>query len=28
VADTELAALADALGDGLAAFADLMAGFE
>ena len=28
VAETELAALADALGEGLAAFADLMAGFE
>lgn len=28
VADTGLASLADALGDGLAAFADLMAGFE
>jgi hypothetical protein len=28
VAGTELASLADALGDGLAAFADLMAGFE
>ena len=28
VAETELASLADALGSGLAAFADLMAGFE
>jgi hypothetical protein len=28
VAETELASLADALGEGLAAFADLMAGFE
>ena len=28
VAETELASLADALGDGLAAFAELMAGFE
>ncbi len=28
VASTELASLADALGDGLAAFADLIAGFE
>jgi len=28
VAETELASLADALGDGLAAFADLIAGFE